>query len=169
MSVILHLRDEEYGNAYLKGYDILMRNSAKVQKVHIHCFAGSAEAVIMWNQRFYFGLTALMRNIGTGQSEAVQRILWDHILLETDSPYFRGCFIQHPQRLQFLLHHFKPYCVEADINAISNGDTLCCTLCKFTHWVSKDNNFLLFLFCNFFLINKIASRFLCVNQNKNEI
>jgi Tat protein secretion system quality control protein TatD with DNase activity len=32
---------------YLKVYDILMRNYAQVQKEHLHCFAGSAEAVIM--------------------------------------------------------------------------------------------------------------------------
>ncbi|XP_060574077.1 3'-5' ssDNA/RNA exonuclease TatD-like [Ruditapes philippinarum] len=75
MPVILSLRDWEHGNAYLKRYDILMRNSAPVQKVHLHCFTGSAEAVIKWNQMFpncYFGLTALVRNLGTGQREAVQ-------------------------------------------------------------------------------------------------
>ncbi|XP_060587423.1 uncharacterized protein LOC132742946 [Ruditapes philippinarum] len=100
MPVILHLRDGEHGNAYLKGYDILTRNSAPVQKVHLHCFAGSAEAVIMWNQRFpncYFGLTALVRNFNTGQREALQRIPWDPILLETDSPYFRGILTNTPR------------------------------------------------------------------------
>ncbi|XP_053404644.1 sentrin-specific protease 2-like [Mercenaria mercenaria] len=31
-------------------------------------------------------------------------------------------------------YHFKPYCVEEDINSLGDGDTFSCTLCRYNYW-----------------------------------
>lgn len=61
------------------------------QRIHLHCFTGTAHNVRQWLRRFpqtYFGFTSMVSRFRTHQKEALCRVPTDRLLLETDAPYF---------------------------------------------------------------------------------
>ncbi len=61
------------------------------QRIHLHCFTGTTVSVRQWLHEFpntFFGFTAGAARFRPEQQAAVHYIPQDHLLLETDAPYF---------------------------------------------------------------------------------
>ena len=92
--LVLHLRDHTaYAtHARIACMNILREQCARYQKIHVHCFTGTADHIGIWIDSFpnvYFGVTGLAAEFDSMQQEAVRRIPPERLLLETDSPYLR--------------------------------------------------------------------------------
>lgn len=93
MVLVLHIRgtkrDPVGVEAYMRGLDILQ--SCKIsshQKVQLHCFSGTEEVIQYWLHAFpntHFSVSGLVCPI---QRQAPRAIPGDHLLVETDAPYF---------------------------------------------------------------------------------
>ena len=90
--IILHLRGQDkYGaDVHARALGILRRKCSRTQRLHIHCFTGTADMVQDWLEEFphaYFGFTAIVRSFDTEQVDALKAVPSNRLLLETDSPY----------------------------------------------------------------------------------
>ena len=63
------------------------------QRIHVHCFNGSKEAVDLWIENFpnvMFGYTSMVSRLPPEMKDTVRTMEASRILLETDAPYFKG-------------------------------------------------------------------------------
>ncbi|XP_063411177.1 putative deoxyribonuclease TATDN2 [Mytilus trossulus] len=92
--VILHLRGqatETMSDAvYTRALEIVQNNCEPEQKIHLHCFHGSARQVDIWRRAFpntYFSFSLKVKNFHEDQILAARNVPNHRILIETDSPY----------------------------------------------------------------------------------
>ena len=94
--LVVHVRaatEQETGMLYAKLYSIFRECVMPTQRIHLHCFTGSAEQVVAWKEAFpytYFGFTNMVRNFSRNQRAGLRQVPRDRILIETDAPYFGG-------------------------------------------------------------------------------
>ena len=93
--IVIHLREvagDRYGLDVTGACLLLMEEICQPQqKVHVHCFMGTARLVNAWLRKFpnsYFGVTAAVRNFDPRQLEGLRAIPQARLLLESDAPYF---------------------------------------------------------------------------------
>ncbi|VDI04080.1 TatD DNase family protein [Mytilus galloprovincialis] len=92
--VILHLRGqatETMSDAvYTRALEIVQNKCEPEQKIHLHCFHGSARQVETWRRAFpntYFSFSLKVKNFHEDQIMAARNVPNHRILIETDSPY----------------------------------------------------------------------------------
>ena len=94
--LVLHVRDRndlETGILYTRVLKIMKECAVSTQKIHLHCFTGSAEQVVAWLDAFpetYFGFTNIARKFTKPQKAGLRQVPVNRLLLETDAPYFGG-------------------------------------------------------------------------------
>ena len=89
--LIIHLRDPQdrhCGELSTRCLEILKVLVASVQKIHLHCFGGTAEQVVSWLEAFpksYFGFTESVVRFDDFQKAALQKVPRTHLLIESDT------------------------------------------------------------------------------------
>ena len=89
--LIIHLRDPQdkhCGELSTRCLQIL----TPVQKIHMHCFGGTVKQMVRWLEAFtksYFGFTESVSRFDDFQKAAFRKVPRAHLLIETDSPYFK--------------------------------------------------------------------------------
>ncbi|OWF35906.1 deoxyribonuclease YabD [Mizuhopecten yessoensis] len=71
--------------------DLLEYRVSSDQKIQLHCFTGPESVVRDWLALFpntYFSVSGLVFQFNVNQQRALQAIPQDHLLVETDAPYF---------------------------------------------------------------------------------
>ena len=92
--LIVHVRDRsEHATSvlYTKVLKIFKECLGRIQRIHLHCFGGSAGQVAAWLDAFpqtYFGFTNMVASFSRNQRAELRQVPRDRILLETDAPYF---------------------------------------------------------------------------------
>ena len=94
--VVLHLRglssDPLGREVSLRGLALAKEILSKDQVTHLHCFSGPPDVVKAWLHEFpntYFGFTNMVKNFNFIQRQGLKAVPQNHLLLESDAPYFR--------------------------------------------------------------------------------
>ena len=94
--VVLHLRglssDPLGREVSLRGLALAKEILSKDQVIHLHYFSGPPDVVKAWLREFpntYFGFTNMVKNFSFIQRQGLKAVPHNHLLLESDAPYFR--------------------------------------------------------------------------------
>ena len=92
--LILHCRgmDGDCGTeAFLQLLLFVRKHVKPAHPIHLHCFTGNCYVVERWLQTFpntFFGFTNKIKSFRPDQIDALKMLGEDHLLLESDAPYF---------------------------------------------------------------------------------